>query len=204
METLNSNLIDVFGVGLIDVIGILLLAFIIALFARKGLTGFIIGVGGLLALKLLLVLSSSNAVLTIIASVIFGLLLRFIAQMLVPRLRLNRVVENLLGGVGGLAFGVGLILAFSVSLPIGFDGYGRIAYPNPAVLPAGLNSVSPSSRLMKLGSTTTLYEAYVEEGYEHLIYEQEIKLGSKNGIVKLSPQAVKLLHNTLVVGRPWE
>ncbi len=176
-----------------DVAMALLLATSIALFAQKRLTGFLIGVGALLILRPLLILGVKDPLLAIAFGLLAGAALGFIAQVLSPRLRWSNRNETILGGLGGLSFGLCFILAIVLSLPINVNPFSnQITYPDfkdfPDNFPVAISEYIKDSRIVNIGRDTLLYKAYPDPLQ----------------ITSADPDLLQALNRWLVVGTPWE
>ena len=112
-----------------------------------------------------------------------------------PRLRWSNRSETILGGLGGLAFGLGFILAIAVSLPISVNTFHNpptVEYPTVDKLPISLHANIRSSQIMSVGYDTLLYKLFDEA--EPLKYMHS----------SIDPDLVRALNRWLVIGTPWE
>ncbi len=101
----------------IDLLAVLLIASLTALGAQRRLIGFVVGVGGALALKPLLLLAQRSLWLGVGAALAAGLLLGLLGRNLLPDGRTGHAWRSGLGAVGGLALGVTLVLGHGPAHP---------------------------------------------------------------------------------------
>lgn len=171
----------------IDLLLVLLFAVFVALGAERRLSGLLLGIGGVLLLRPLILLGELSPVLSVAAALLAGLLISLVARRLGRRRRLQSGRYALLGGVGGALLGAVLVLSASVSLPIERNARNQIIYP-PQELPGAVGNAVAGSRLLREGRDILLYPLLERQG--------ELGPGRQ--------QAAKLLHSYLVVGEPWE
>ena len=171
----------------LDLLLVLLFAVFVALGAERRLSGLLLGVGGVLLLRPLLLLGEVSPVLSVAVALIAGLLISLIARRLGRRRRLQSGRYAFLGGLGGALLGAVLVLSTSVSMPIERNAQNQIIYP-PQQLEGAVGEAVAGSRLLREGRDILLYPLLERQG-------------------DLSPQrrqVVRLLHSYLVVGEPWE
>ena len=200
MEIITDSLDGIFNwlqaVNWFDVTMVLLLTTSIALFAQKRLTGFLIGVGALLMLRPLLLLGERDPLLAIAFGLLVGAALGFVAQVLSPRLRWSNRNETILGGLGGLAFGIAFILAMVISLPINVNRLHNpptVHYPDLEKLPTStyIHDNINNSQVMEVGYDILLYNLFGDEPLNFMHSS-------------IDPDLVRALNQWLVVGTPWE
>lgn len=177
----------------IDFALVLALVSIAALGAERRLAGFFVGVGGVLLLRPLLVLADVNPFMALVVALAAGLGLSLLGRRVGNQRRGRSWVFRVLGGVGGLALGVVLVLSLTTTFPIQVNGTGQIVYPpryqgdvEPA-MPAGYGPLSDAvngSQLIDVGKRILLYP----------LLEDQIVSG--DGILRG-------LHSYLIVGEPW-
>ncbi|MEZ4605492.1 MAG: hypothetical protein R2865_01450 [Deinococcales bacterium] len=134
-------------------------------------------------------LSQTNGFLALIIAIIVGLGLAILAQILAVRLRPQKTMAMLLGGLGGFLFGLALVFTIIVSLPIELNVNNEVIYP--ANMPTAIGNAVASSKLVQLGRDIVLYEIY-----------EEYKITQQ--ITSAAPAFVKQMHGLLVMDRPWE
>ena len=171
----------------IDLLLVLLFAVFIALGAERRLAGLLLGLGGVLLLRPLLLLGEVSPVLAVAAALLAGLLLSLIARRLTGRRRVPSVRYALLGGLGGGLLGAVLVLSATVSLPIERNAQNQIIYP-PQEIPGAVGNAVAGSRLLREGRDILLYPLLERQG--------EVNAQRR--------PVVRLLHSYLVVGEPWE
>ncbi len=170
----------------IDLALVLVVASVAALASERRLSGFFVGIGGVLLLRPLLVLADINPFVGLVAALVVGLGLSFLGRVLLPPSRGGMWFQRLLGAFGGLALGLVLVLALVTSLPIQRNPLDQIVYP-PRDLPEPFNQAVVSSRMVLLGRDILLYPLLDAQG--DLAASEEILRG---------------LHSYLVVGEPWK
>jgi hypothetical protein len=171
----------------IDLLLAVLFAVFIALGAERRLGGLVLGVGGVLLLRPLLLLGQVNPLLAITAALVAGLLFTLLARRLGRPRRVSPAVLSLLGGFGGGLLGAALVLSASVSLPLERNASNQLVYP-PQGMPALVAPAVRGSRVFR-------------EGRDILLYP----LLDAQGDVSASRRPVlEALHSFLVVGTPWE
>ncbi|HKI56412.1 MAG TPA: hypothetical protein VKB31_04610 [Trueperaceae bacterium] len=172
----------------LDLVLALVVATVTALGVHRRLSGFFVGLGGALLLHPLLVVAQSNPFLALVAAWAAGLGLSMLGRRL---FQLNRGAGALmrgLGGVGGLALGVALVLSLVTSLPIQRNpaNPNELFYP-PRNLPAPIASAVTDSRLVLLGRDILLYPLLARQG--------DVTSGQE--------RVLQGLHRLFVVGEPW-
>ena len=170
-----------------DIILVVGFASLIALGVQRRLMGLVIGLGGLVLFRPLLLVLNGNAYIALLLALVAGLLLGLASRFLLVRRIGQGKLFQILGGVGGALLGCLLMLSVVTSLPIDRNVNNQIIYP-AANLPNSLNAAVRSSRLVTLGRDILLYP----------LLESDPRLSGINGF------AVKNLHQFFVVGQPWE
>lgn len=146
------------GFTWIDALLVLIVAVFTAFGARRRMVGLVVGLGGVLLLKPLLVVGSRSPLLALAAALVGGLLLALVSQRLAaPSLR-PRWTSMLAGGAGGLLLGLMLMVALVTSLPIerNVANQREIYYP-PRNIGGGVSTALLSSPLVTMGRTILLY-----------------------------------------------
>ena len=170
----------------VDLIFLLIIAAVTALAAQRRLPGLIIGLGGVLLFRPLLLLAQRSAPAALVLALLVGLGLGFALRFYGHKLHLGNLSGSLLGGLGGFLLSLTLVLALVTALPIGRDLNNRIVYP-PRTLPVGGAAVTNST--------------FGELGRDILLYP----LLERQGLFSPAQQgALARLHGFFVVGRPWE
>lgn len=177
----------------IDIALVLTLASVVALSSERRMAGFFVGIGGVLLLRPLLLLADVNPFFALVVALGAGLGLSLLGRRLGDLRRGHGWIYRVLGGVGGLALGVVLVLSLASSFPIQFNSANQIVYPprfrgevRPQ-MPQGYGPFSQSvngSLLVDIGKGILLYP---------LLEEQ---IASGHGILRG-------LHSFLIVGEPW-
>lgn len=171
----------------IDLLLALLFAVFIALGAERRLGGLVLGAGGALLLRPLLLLGQVSPLLAVAVALVAGLALALAARRFGRQRRLSAAALTLLGGFGGGLLGAALVLSASVSLPLERNAANQLVYP-PREVPAVLAPAVRGSRVFR-------------EGRDILLYP----LLAAQGDIDPSRRAVlEALHSYLVVGEPWE
>lgn len=170
----------------VDIVLVLMVAITTAFGAKRRLVALVVGAGGVLLLRPLLVVGSRDPWIALAAALVGGILLAVIGQRLVsPALR-QRWPGAVLGGLGGLILGSALLVAIVVSLPIERSAANQNAliYP-PSNAPLGLSEVLKRSPTVRMGRTILLYPLLEEPEAE---YQRTLYQG---------------LRGWFVVGEPW-
>lgn len=168
-----------------DLALLLVLAVLVALAAERRLGGLIIGLGGVLLLRPILLLADLPIVALAVA-LLAGLLLALLSRRARAR-RLSAAAGAALGGFGGLLLGGALLLATVTSLPIERNEAGQLVYP-PRGLPAPLSAALQRSPLARTGRDILLYPLLVRQG----------------DVPAAKQPVLRALHGYLVVGEPWD
>ncbi|NLG07879.1 MAG: hypothetical protein GX560_01295 [Deinococcales bacterium] len=174
------------GVTWVDVLLVALVAVYTALGAKRGWGGLVVGVGGVLLLRPLLVVGARGPAVALVAALLGGLLLAVIGRRLgSPALR-QRWPGMVGGGLGGLALGLAMTVALVTSLPIERNVLNprEIYYP-PRNAPWGVSAALQRSPLVTMGRSILLYPLLPEP-------EQELERRAYQG-----------LRSWFVVGEPW-
>lgn len=171
----------------LDLALVAVVATLTALGAERRLAGFLVGIGGVLLLRPLLLLGHANAFLALVAALLVGLGLSLLGRRLFRQQRGGQPLLRTLGGIGGLALGVALVLSLVTSLPIQRnDATNELYYP-PRDLPAPLESAVRRSQMVLLGRDILLYPLLVRQG----------------DVPTRGERVMRGLHRLFVVGEPW-
>lgn len=172
----------------IDLLAVALIASLTALGAQRRLIGLVVGVGGALALRPLLLLAQWNVWVALAASLAAGLLLGLLGRNGLPDGRAGAIWRSGLGAVGGLALGLTLVLSVATSLPIQRSPFdpNQLYYP-PRNLPSVVQSAVLESYTLGVGRDVLLYPLLQGQG--------EVPAGAD--------RVFHNLHDWFVVGRPW-
>ncbi len=170
----------------LDIVLVLMVATTTALGAKRHLHGLLVGVGGVLLLRPLLVVGHQDPWIALAAALVGGVLLALIGQRLISPAVRQRWPAMVLGGFGGLVLGLAMLVAIVVSLPIERSAaiQNAIIYP-PSNAPLGLSEVFKRSPTVRLGRTILLYPLLEEPEaeFERTLYPR--------------------LRSWFVVGEPW-
>jgi len=172
----------------LDGVLLLIVAATTAVAAERRIAGLVVGVGGALALRPLLVLAALQPWLGLVGALIAGLALALIGRQLLPAAPRHAAWPRLLGGLGGAVLGVALVVTLVISLPIQRNPVepGLIYYP-PRDLPAGLQRAVSGSTLVAFGRSVLLFPL----------------LDARGGVEAGERPAIAALHAWTVVGEPW-
>lgn len=170
----------------LDFLLVIGVAALVGLGAQRRLSGALVGLGGALLFRPLLVVFNGNLYLALGLALVAGLLLGLISRAVVVRQRGADLLFGILGGLGGAALGVLLLLAFVTSLPLERNVNNQIIYPAQS-LPAMVRIACNTSPLVKLGRDILLYPLLEAGG----------QLQANTGVYRA-------LHKLMVVGEPWE
>ncbi|MCC6311396.1 MAG: hypothetical protein IT345_10820 [Trueperaceae bacterium] len=175
----------------LDVALVLMVVVTTALGAKRRLVGCVVGVGGALLLRPLIIIGLRDLWIALAAGVCGTLILALIGQRLVSAGRRQRWGTTVLGGVGGAVLGLSLMFALVTSLPIerSTTNEREIFYP-PRTAPAGL-------------AVTFAQSPLVLEGRAILLHPLLLAPTPAEGLANLTWRAEGLLHRWLVVGEPW-
>jgi hypothetical protein len=174
--------------SVLDLALVLVVATAAALGATRRIVGLVVGVGGALLLRPLLLLADVNPWLAIGGAVVVGVGLAVVARQLLQVWSAHGPLGSLLGGAGGALLGVALVLTLVTSLPIGRSPLNpnELVYP-PDSLPVALRPSAQRSLLVGVGREV-LFAPLLED----------------LGVLPASRAAVVLtLHRWVVVGEPW-
>jgi len=172
----------------LDLVLVAVVAAVTALGAHRRLSGFFVGLGGVLLLHPLLVLAHANPFLALVAALLAGLGLSMLGRRLFRQNRGAVMLMRALGGIGGLALGLALMLSLVTSLPIQRNpaNPSELFYP-PRNLPTSVSGAVLDSRLVLLGRDILFYPLLNKQG------------GADAGQQRLMGG----LHRLFVVGEPW-
>ncbi len=142
----------------IDAVLVVVLAVATAYGAQRRTVGLVVGIGAVLLLKPLLVVSTRSPMLALAAALLGGVLLAVLSQRLAsPALR-QRWPSLVAGGVGGFLLGAAMLVALVTALPIERSvADPRAIYYPPLNAPLGLSSTLQQSPLVTFGRSIVLY-----------------------------------------------
>ena len=174
--------------SVLDVVLVLTVATVAALAWQRRLVGLLVGVGGALALRPLLLLADMNPWLALAGALLVGLALALLGRLFLPGTSLQGAWTYLAGGLGGAVLGALVVLTLVTSLPIQRDALNpnQLRYP-PQDLPAAVRPAIERSLLMQLGR---------EVLFAPLLAQQENRSPERNAVMSA-------LHGWVVVGEPW-
>lgn len=172
----------------VDLVLVVLMASLVALGARRRLTGLVVGVGGAVAVKPLLLLAERSVVAAVLAALGGGLLLGFLGRNAFPEGRNGRIWQGALGGVGGATLGVSLVLAMVTALPIQRSPFdpNQLLYP-PQNLPPIVQGGVRDAATVAWGRDVLLFPLLVAQD---MVPEERRPL-------------LQGLNRWFVVGEPW-
>lgn len=173
----------------LDIFFVVTLAGCIGLSAHKRLSGLFIGVGGAFLLRPLLSLAGINDFIALLAALLVGAILAVLARSIAPKLSFNVTVFKALGAVGGIVFGVALVLALAVSFPLDKQPQGNYHFFHQRG-PRFLAHAAAQSHVVKLGRYALFYKLY--DGTGNAI-PQDANWG-----------LVGLVNRFFVVQLPWD
>lgn len=154
---------------------------------RHNVKALIIGAGAVLLLRPLLSVGANNIYFALGGALLGGLLLSIIGQRVVLPSGRRRIVGGVMGGIGGLLFGLTMLVALATALPLELTGNGsRQLYYPARDMPLGLSQALQRSEIVARGRAVLLYPLLPapEEELERALYPQ--------------------LRGLVVVGDPWE
>ena len=171
----------------LDALLVLMVAVFVAVGAEKKLIGFFVGVGGVVALRVLQGVWQGNPALAIALGIAIGVALGLLGRRLVPPGRGSVLAFKVMGGLGGLVMGLALLATLVTSLPIQRNTANprEIFYP-PRAAPAVLLGAFQSSPLIAAGRAILLYPLLPADEFG---VNQQRFYGT--------------MHRWLVVGEPW-
>ncbi len=175
----------------LDAALVLMIVIMTALGAKRRLVGLVVGVGGALLLRPLIIIGSRDLWIALAAAFCGTLILALIGQRLAPPNRRQHWGTAAAGGVGGAVLGLSLMFALVTSLPIERSPVNEreIFYP-PRTAPIGL-------------AVTFAQSPLVLEGRSILLHPLLPAPTPAEGLKNVTWRAEGLLHRWLVVGEPW-
>jgi len=172
----------------IDIALMLTVAAATSLAAERRLAGLLIGLGAVVALRPLLLLTALNPWLGLVGAFAIGLVLALIGRHVLPLARVSGWAARIAGGFGGALLGVAIVVTLVTSLPIQRNPVepGLIYYP-PRDLPPALQRAVADSELVGWGRSVLLYPL----------------LDAQGAVAADRRPAVAALHAWFIVGEPW-
>jgi hypothetical protein len=173
----------------IDAALVLTVAALVGLAAERRLMGLLVGLGGLLALRPLLVLGALNPWLAVVAALLVGLALALLGRHVLQLARVPGTFARVAGGAGGLLLGVALTLALVTSLPVQRNPVepALIYYP-PRDLPPVVQQAVAGSAAVAVGRDVLLHPLLMAQG----------------AVPEGRAALYGALHRWVVVGEPWQ
>ena len=153
--------------------------------AQRKFVGLLVGLGGVILLKPLLLTAQLSPFIGLALALVLGLAAGFCSRYLPPQTKLRTPLRTLAGGVGGFVLGSVLVLAATTALPLARDINDAVVYPSRSV---PLNATLQRSQLVGVGRDILLYPLLDREG---LIPEERRSV-------------LRALHTLLVTRPPWE
>ena len=174
--------------SVLDIVLVLTVAVVAALGAQRRLTGLLVGLGGALALRPLLILADLNPWLALVGALLVGLGLALLGRQVLQLSRVPGVVAGVAGGIGGAVLGVAIVISLVTSLPIQRSPFNpnELVYP-PDTLPAAVRPAVQRSALVGVGREVLF--APLLNGASALSRERAV--------------VVDALHRWIVIGEPW-
>ncbi len=172
----------------VDVTLVLTVATIAALAAQRRLVGLLVGVGGAIVLRPLLLLGDMNPWLGLFGALLVGLGLALVGRLLLPGGGGSGWLVRVVGGGSGAILGVAVALTLVTSLPIERDALNpnQLKYP-PRDLPSVARPSIEGSLIMQFGR---------EVLFAPLLATQEPRSPERAALARA-------LHGWVVVGEPW-
>ena len=172
----------------LDVALVLTAALVAALATQRRLGGLMVGLGGAIVLRPLLLLGDMNPWLGLFGALLIGLGLALAGRLLLPGAGGTGVWPRVAGGVGGAALGAAIVLTLVTSLPIGRDALNpnQLRYPAND-MPAAVRPVVERSVLVQLGR---------EILFAPLLAAQDPRSPERTNVMTT-------LHGWIVTGEPW-
>lgn len=168
-----------------DILLLIIFATLIALGVKRKLAGFLIGLGGLLLFRPLLVVFEGNPLIALILALLAGLIFGLISRRLIFKRRGLDLPLSILGGIGGGLLGLltvlSLITAFEVE-----PNVNNVYEISARSIPAAAQSAVLQSRMVRIGRDILLYP----------LLEQQLPTAERS--------IYRALHNFMVVRNPWE
>jgi hypothetical protein len=174
--------------NLIDGAFVIVVATLAGLAAQRRLTGLLVGAGGVLALRPLVVLADLNAYLALVGALLVGFGLALLGRQVLRLSGGTGPMGGVLGGLGGGLLGLALVLSVVTSLPIGRSPLNpnELVYPHAESLPLPVRPAIQRSAVVAFGSEVLFAPLFAEGA---LPRERAALVGA--------------LHRWLVVGEPW-
>lgn len=170
-----------------DLLLTLLLALLTAIGAQRKMIGALVGIGGFVLFRILLLMFIQiSPLVALLFALTAGMLLGFAGRSLVQRRRGSPLPFTILGGVGGFLLGILLILSLVTSLPLEITVNNTVNYPGSGLPPVLETAVRQSYLVRETGRGILLYPLMVDAG-----------VISPNGVLQG-------LHSFFVVRLPWE
>ncbi len=172
----------------IDVALVLTMATLVALAAQRRLVGLMVGAGGALVLRPLLLLADMNPWLGLFGALLIGLGLALIGRLLLPAGGGRGWLVRVAGGAGGAVLGVAVVLTLVTSLPIQRDALNpnQLRYPSQE-LPLTVRPLVERSLLVQFGR---------EVLFAPLLVTQEPRSPERAAVTAA-------LHGWVITGEPW-
>jgi len=168
----------------------LLMAFmasLIALGVKRQMGGLLVGVGAMVLFRVLIAISTnSRSAVAIAFALIAGLILGLFGLKL-NSIKISELFKSILGGFGGVLLGILMLLAIITSLPLGKNINDQFVYPSQQ-LPRAVRSAVQESYFVDIGRNILLFPL----------------LEKDNHFSASSAKIYRILHNLVVVVKPWE
>ncbi len=180
------------GISWFDIVLLAGVASLVALGAKRKMTGLIVGLGSIFLFRVLITFADrgiSGIIVALVMAILAGVLFGMLGRASVFKQRGLELPLSFAGGFGGLLTGLVLVGALITSLPLQQRFDNTVDYPPTAtelgsLLASGVNS----SQLVKgIGRNIVLYSLLADKGIPE----------SQRGIYQA-------LHSYFVVREPWE
>jgi hypothetical protein len=172
----------------VDLALVLTVAATTALASERRLSGLLVGLGAVAALRPLLVLAQLNPWLGLVGALVVGLALALIGRHVLPLAGVSGWGTRLAGGVGGAALGIAIVITLVTSLPIQRNPVepGLIYYPPRDLAPSMQQGIA-GSELVGWGRSVLLYPL----------------LDAQGAVAADQRPSLAAVHAWFVVGEPW-
>ena len=160
-----------------------------ALGAERRWVGLSLAIVALALLRPLLLLGTWSPLAALVAALVVGVAVSLVMRTVVVPRRTGNTVQHVLGGIGGFAMGVVLVLTLVTALPIQRNPINEreIFYP-PRNLPEPLAQAVAGSELVEVGRDILLFPL----------------LDGRVGFTSVERSIYAAFHEYLIVGTPWE
>jgi hypothetical protein len=173
----------------IDLALLLVVVLVTTIAAEKRLSGLLVGLGGVLLLRPLLLLGSVSAFGALLTALALGVTLALLGARLTQGWAVSDLTGQILGGAGGLLLSTVLVLALVTALPVERNAHAQIVYP-PQTVNRSTAAALQGSQFVRLGRNILLYPL--------------LAAGNAPAVKGADEAAYAWLHGYLVVNPPWQ